>query len=174
MRGRKQRDRPVAIAAPLWGKEVKMAEYIDLGYDIAEVETRSPSSIVPDGDYVVAVTNASVQDSKSSGQPTLYATLEIVEGPYAGSIVRDFMPLSKDAAFRFKQFLTALLGRAPEGRKVPGPEWYVGRRLVAMVRQSKDYQGITRSQPIGYRAALKADVPNAKEVEVRDDEVDFG
>lgn len=149
-----------------------MKDYIDLGYDIGEVETLTPTSLVPDGDYLVAVVASTIQDSKASGRPALYVSLEIVEGPAAGCVVRDFMSLSKEAAFRFKQFLTAILGRSPEGSRVPRPDWYVGKRVIALIRQGKDNQGVTRSQPIGYRAPSKAPIKSNENKE--ESEVDFG
>lgn len=126
---------------------------------------------VPPGNYLVQITKAQHQMSKSSNQPMIAAQFRIVDPEeHEGRILFAHFSLQAHALFGIKNFLEALGYDVDRDGIELEPEELVGQEVIAIVTQEPDNQN-----PETMRNRVKAYVSagEAVELDVEDVELEF-
>lgn len=63
--------------------------------------------VAPDGDYIAEVLRVEEGLSKVKKSEQLFVELEVAEGPFKGSSIKDYIPLASNCEFRVSNFLYA-------------------------------------------------------------------
>lgn len=116
----------------------------------------------------------SVEDGKSkSGNPMFTVEFELLEGEYAGQLLRSWLPQTGKARFKLAAFLDSLKIK-PSGKFKLNPQKLVGKKIgivVADADQDSSFAGRSEIKSF-YRVAAKSSGPSLdlEDVDVDDDE----
>lgn len=126
---------------------------------------------VPDGDYVCEIVSIAESESSQKKSPQLNVQLEVIEGPYKGGRLLDFLPMTEASGFRSADLFYAAGVDEPgesdidtdtfcrtdaEGNEIQEQGSIVGVRKTSS--EEKDAQGELRKRIRLYYSRAVADV----------------
>lgn len=126
---------------------------------------------VPEGDYVLEVTKATIDNSGDSEHDYVAWTYKIVGGSKEGKTIGDITSFAPKALFRLKNLLEAMGAEIPDGDFEFEPDDWIGQTVGATVTD-EEYNGKTRSRPSSYFDAsdVSEEEPGEEEEEEAEEE----
>lgn len=109
---------------------------------------------VEEGTYAMRVADVTVGETKNGD--LMLTTYLVIQGHGEAdgtTIVDRFFPAMESAQWRFVSFLQALGVRTPRKNFQLDTDSLKGRRLDVTVQDGDPYQGVIRSEPVGYARA---------------------
>lgn len=114
------------------------------------------SARVPEGDYLVRISDAEVTEIKSgdnAGKPMVNLYYEIAQGSSTGQMLVDRLPITEKALWRVAAFLRAI-GLKVEKKQLQIPfKLIMGRTFVVTVKDGEPYNGNVKSEVTSYASA---------------------
>lgn len=109
------------------------------------------SGLLPEGSYVMRVTDASEGKSKG-GHDQIILDMEVIAGDKTGATCKDWIVVNENTAGRVKQVLDALDYQIPAGEFELKVSELIGRPAMVTVRH-REWDGQMRTNIAAYNAA---------------------
>lgn len=131
-----------------------MADFSVFNIDFSKYEKSTGATRLPEGEYLMrvkdlAMTTVKNETSDNFGAPGIIVTLEVVNGPKAGSEVVDRLWVIEKALFRLDQFFSAF-GIKIEKKQMNIPVQAVLNRTLAVTLKD--------GKPFGDNQTIKSEV----------------
>ena len=137
-------------------RKAKKTTGVELNFDGVETTSR-----VPDGDYLVRVANASLEDTKDGDSQYIRFGLSIIDGTHTGKNLRHTNSLKPNALFALRNTLEALGYPIPAGSFDLDLDEITGLEMAVAV-ENEEYNGKDQSRVV--------DVFSSDDYEIEDDE----
>jgi hypothetical protein len=147
--------------------------------DFTGIEAGGGGRLLPEGEELFKVEEATVETGEESGKDYIKVTLAVVDGDFEGTKAYDNLSLQPQALWKLRGFMEALGLATEDGEMEIDPEDFVGLEVKANVIH-EEYKGKTKHRIDGYAPAedsTPADNKGGalkKKVAKKDDEFNVG